>query len=317
MERLYFPKGASCEKYLEENYVLVRRLGAVDETGKSFEGTYGVVLQLVSLKHGGDTKAVKIINDTQEARKEINIMNTLRTLRSTTPIFIHTFGYVECSNIPKGWLDYIGELPDNFSLRSDLLYIFMDYANFRLTDNTIRLTLMDFKQIFFILLHGLESAFNKLGFTHGDIHDEQILLVPRNHDNPIFVGNRQLHVRFLPKLLDYGFSDTEADIKQHNQDVHDLTYILRKKLYVLKDMDIVSSADVNEYKRFEKGITTTSAYFNDLFQMEDTDENQTNVQKCIQCAANANHLIDNNYYYYYPICGKICARAWLKKDFTS
>lgn len=303
-----------CAPFLAEHFVLIKRLGfkaaLYDTEEGTYEGVNGVVLQLAD---GDHMKAAKLVVETEDNLQELRVACLLKKLHDETPIFSYVYGYLRCSieSIPRSWGPYMKPLPREFeeAARSvednSLFMLFMDYAPANFMDINIDLTMEDFKSLVYLLVHGLETAYERIGFIHGDIHEDQILMAPRNAEKALVVGEKKLHVRFVPKLIDYGYSSEEGTRREHNGDMGTLVYMCRKRLYVMRSKGNATVEDVAEFKRHEKSMGARSSYFNSL---EDIQPPQENMKRCVLCAS---HLLS---------CGARCttilksrARVWNKK----
>lgn len=302
------PSGAPADysRALEERFTLVKRLGK-NLIEDRYDGINGIVLLIT---HGNEEKALKITSAKTASQRELHLACALHELDAM--IFSHVYGYLYGlpQSIPATWRPYIGELPQNFALGTNLIFTFSDYARYRFMDNDVRFTRKEFKSILYILLHDLQEAFDRLGFTHGDIHDEQILLVPRpNTRDPIHVGTHTLTSRFVPKLIDYGESRAQGTREQHEEDLSSLLLVMRYKLYALKSQGSVTPEDVQEFKDAERaGLTLTSPYFAELGSMG--DENARVQARCIHCATPAAYYHENKRHL---VCSQVCATIWSEK----
>jgi serine/threonine protein kinase len=139
---------------------------------------------------------------------DLEIACQLNGLQKLTPFFIYTHGWFILNGMPELWKDTIDYYPERYN-NSSLLCQMMDKSALNFDDDTLRLTEPEYKQILYIMIHGIELAKSQYGFKHGDLHVKQILL-NFNRNDQLTISNTVIQMgRFCPKLIDFGFSTTD------------------------------------------------------------------------------------------------------------
>lgn len=279
------PFDAECLTYIEESYVFIERLGADD-------GQMGIVVKL-SRKH--EVVAAKIMGMAQDSIFDISISCEFEKLRRMTPIFLHTFGWLYCTEYPRDWRALIGTEPKNLNTTNGVLIQVMELAS---QSFSVPLIMSEFDDILFILLHGLYIANTSLGFKHNDIHAGQILLQPRpQNSDPIELSYKNViysfNTRFVPKLIDYGMSSTTKHFSHQaiqTNDADDLLYTFQLKLSQLVDMKIVEKYNLTEFKQFarkHRGSTIEEILDDTYFNGYQENVGSRVKEKCIGCFSTA------------------------------
>jgi len=198
--------GSSCMTKIAQRYKFVKVLGT---------GTVGMAIQ-VKNNETGKFLVVKIVPLDTEAVNEIQTQCLLSELKNKTGIFVTAYGWQVCEDIPDEWDEQMedNDFPETWDAPDKILCIFMEETSKRLTD--YQLTPVEKKAVAFILLHGLYVARKELEFSHDDIHEENIMLQPRDSSKTpvsLSVGNVTFQmpprIRVVPKLIDYGYSTTK------------------------------------------------------------------------------------------------------------
>lgn len=186
-------------------------------------GEYGMVVML------HETHVVVKIQPYTEKNKhnrdrELAISGELND--ENISIFIHTFGWLLCKRVPKQWREHehynviIENYKKFYQDTNDpeyFLFTFMEEATMSLDNNNLFLTRSEQLVLIFILGQGLYHANKRLGFTHGDIHLQNILLTKTKTKGPLrlmMVGNVEFEVmlpkgHYYPKLIDFGLAGTK------------------------------------------------------------------------------------------------------------
>lgn len=148
----------------------------------------------------------------------------------------------------------------------------------------------------------------RLGFSHNDIHDGQIVLFKRNPRVPIVLGKdyQILNCRFMPKFIDFGASTLNGDF---SDDVAQVVAVFHRlfPLFNLMDTPEFEEAagsdpkDAQVVKRF-----MNVAYFNE-FRLKKS--RKTKIRLCIGCLAEASHVIEDTTFH---VCGERCAQHYIK-----
>ena len=130
-------------------------------------------------------------------------------------------------------------------------------------------------------------------------------------DDFMIVGNKRLYVRFVPKLIDYGYSEESYNEMDYKRDLDTLIYIFKQKLYVLKDQQVVTLQDVEVFKMYMNEMSVYSEYFADL---ESTNHSEnTPIDRCIRCHSVAGYVLVKPME---PVCSYKCAQLWVKKKIS-
>lgn len=88
--------------------------------------------------------------------------------------------------------------------------VFYEYINGKdlayLIENNL-IDAADYLKIMLLLIYGLNEAYQEIGFTHYDLHAENIIVEDLKRYVPFNLpGGRQIASRYLPKIIDYGYS---------------------------------------------------------------------------------------------------------------
>ena len=280
-----------CLSYITDSYVFIERLGAD-------AGQVGIVVKL-SRKH--EIIAAKLMGMTPDSILDVSISCEFEKLRIQTPIFLHTFGWLRCVDYPVEWRTLIGSEPGNLDKSDGVLIQVMELAS---ETFNVPLSMNEFDDLLFILLHGLYTANNELGFKHNDIHFDQILLQPRPPTSgPIVLeykgDSRVFNTRFVPKLIDYGMSSTTKNYNKQDietNDASDLLYVFQRKLQQLVSRGIVLREDLFEFKQFTRrhGKSTIETILDDTYFNGQSENVGQSVSKCIGCYSTATQQLKYN-----------------------
>jgi len=203
------PLARECVSFLLANYIFVKRVG---------KGEMSVIARLDETKTDGPQQKIvcKIMPLDENAIQDISIACQLNDLHDETPVFVLTFGWLACSEIPQEWRQYMFQLPEGVDWSTDMLvFQIMDFAPETWADKSLTLLPDEYEAMLFLLLHGLYVARRRLGsFSHNDIHEGQLLLYPCapntiiqcRVEKTVFAVTCQ---RFVPKLIDFGLSTTQ------------------------------------------------------------------------------------------------------------
>jgi hypothetical protein len=202
------PASPTCVSYLLERFVFIKRLG---------KGEMSVIARLDSTDTVPQQIVVKIMPLDSNARQDLSIACQLNKLHDATPVFIQTWGWLACQEIPREWKQYMFSLPQgvDWSLPM-LIFQVMDYSPESWADKNTTLLAAEYESMLFLLLHGLYVARKQLGsFSHNDIHEGQILLQPCKPQTQItcMVEGVAIFVtchRFVPKLIDFGLASSKS-----------------------------------------------------------------------------------------------------------
>jgi hypothetical protein len=285
------------------------------------EGQNGAVLLL---KGDGDKTQVVKITYWPKFENEASIAQKLDVLRPVTQAFITTFGFQVRRGLPNGWK---GLLPskdnafnaldwDEYDRAPAIVLIFMEHANHRIAFPNAsastgsvywhHLNFQEAKQVLFILLHGLMVARKELGFSHNDIHDGQVMLLPILHKKRVLLGTRHHidHCRFMPKFIDFGAStldnagDSSLDVWQLKNLFGEL-FNMNTELYETEEFQLAEASDCRDYQVIARILDLP--FFSE-FQSKNKRTKASVL--CIGCMSSATHLIDDTNYH---VCGNPCA----------
>lgn len=218
MDHLIFPcsktpeldqtSATSCVDEIAQQYAFDTFLGA---------GTKGMAIRVKNMKTS-KYLVVKILPLDQDGVNEIQTQCTLSDIKRETGIFVKAYGWQVCEDIPEAWDSKLedNDFPLEWDAPDKVLFIFMEETAKRWTDREeLGIRKDERRAIVFLLLHGLYVARRELEFTHEDIHEENIMLQPKDTTKPVVVkvGTQEFvipaKVRFVPKLIDYGYSRTK------------------------------------------------------------------------------------------------------------
>ncbi|MBX9637207.1 MAG: hypothetical protein K2Q45_06620 [Nitrosomonas sp.] len=191
-----------------KKFVFIKRLG---------KGEMSVIARLDSTDDIAQQIVVKIMPLDVNARQDLSIACQLNNLHNATPVFIQTWGWLACHEIPREWKQYMFALPTgvDWSLPV-LIFQVMDYSPESWSDKNTTLLADEYEAMLFLLLHGLYVARKELGsFSHNDIHEGQVLLQPCKPNTEItcMVEGVSMIVqckRFVPKLIDFGLASSKS-----------------------------------------------------------------------------------------------------------
>lgn len=314
-------------KILTEFYV-IKYLG---------KGGSSIVVEVHPPSDNTTALAVKVmLLSDKSSINDIEIACQLNGLQKLTPFFIYTHGWFILDGIPKIWRDTIDDYPDRYDTNT-LLCQMMDKSAYNFDDITVRLTEAEYKQILYIMLHGIELAKSRLGFKHGDLHVGQILLnVNRNEQLTIDTTVIQMD-RFCPKLIDFGFSTTdlhpersfqsfsqsfstdssenvsfgdEEDVSHHTlkDDVDTLISIvhekMRQQLFARKRShnQFFTPRSLKEFEQYAE--TRDNSYFDSIIVRRDVEPLKNH---CMVCHGEATLEWKNTGY---TFCSKKCSNYW-------
>lgn len=169
-------------------------------------GTQGIVIEV---DKKGTRVAVKIVPLTERSIEEVKTQCLLTDLREKTRLFAHAFGWQIRNGIPSHWERFLKKY-------GRVLLIFME-KTIENWSNAASLLILpnERKAILFLILHGMYWGRKLLNFDHSDLHSENIMLQHNYSEKPIKVSieNQQFvlpaKLRFIPKLIDFGYSTTK------------------------------------------------------------------------------------------------------------
>lgn len=240
-----------CNMDMGEEYTAMRVIDS---------GEFGIVLELkdnttenrivckIFPFHIEDGKYLEPSIISKSALQELNIACKLNQISEETPVFVKTFGWTVCDQIPRQWQ----RLPDfTFPQRHKeqktvtYAFLFMSHGGTPLETLKKTMTINDKLVALFMVLHGLLIAYKRFGFVHNDLHDGNILF---NNDpttetslrlemNPHTSATVSNPNRLMPSIIDFGFGTLN---KSHKRPTGDLVRLFRA-------FEIDYDYDENEY----------------------------------------------------------------------
>jgi hypothetical protein len=268
------------------------------------KGDHGIVLRL------NERMAVKITAADP-------FIKEMHTLRPHTQAFIATYGWLQHTGIPPSWMRRLprvnqkGEALDwSVYEGKRLIFIFMEHSSFRMqmpgnpsSDAGVvfwhRLLPREAKQVLFIILHALYVARKRLGFSHNDLHDGQIMLFNRPDENTPIVLHGGRFVLYdcivVPKIIDFGSSQAGPVGEDFSDDVGRLADTFR---HLIPDLEAVFmqteayEAAAGGNRRDYKAIWNilNSRYFKEYRAPPKPAAEAAPILSCIGCMGQATHL---------------------------
>jgi len=245
------PEDIDCLDLLTNTFSFIHRIGNKETAAASLvfklsQNSQDIVVKVLPLKEESDLKDIKIAC----------LLNGLSDL---TPIFVRTFGWIKCKQIPSLWIKGINmkkDAPRAFSTKSAYIFQVMAFSAYTWANTDISLDVEEYRTMLFLILHGLWLARTKYNFKHNDIHEGQVLFQTCKPNTPIVVsiGENNFTLickRFVPKLIDFGFasigkeeeeeddyvSSSEEDMfsrdeetKETDMDLRDLLYMFSQRM---------------------------------------------------------------------------------------
>lgn len=211
-------KDIACLREISKHYITTNggiRLGS---------GNNATVYKLHSRRNYEDTVAVKIVPYEDIGNKEVGIACELNSMKDLTPCVIRTYGYLVCDRdgLHRVWLESV---PAPFNMDKTYMLMFMEappykwkYANEKDDPFPIQRR-EDAMALFFIMAHALYILRKKLGFVHGDLHNDNVLLSIQAQDRVRLFFNENdysdvdLPYNMMPKFIDYGTAYTHRYAK--------------------------------------------------------------------------------------------------------
>lgn len=286
------------------------------------EGQNGIVLLVDGSIEG---RRVVKITYSKRFKDEAKLMEKLHVLKPDTQAFIAVFGWYERSGLLPEWREMLPQFRQDGSRldwekydREKLVYIFMEHSNFRMAYPNPsapagvvfweHISLEQSKKIMFILLHGLYVARKKLGFSHNDIHDGQIVLFKRDPKVPVVLekGYTVKECRYMPKFIDFGASTLGGN--KSSDDVGQLVATFHR-LYSQEDLmdtlefDAAAGSDPNDYKVVKELMD--SSYFDEF---KSDQKREKSISLCIGCLNPATSVIEDTNFH---VCSEFCANRLL------
>lgn len=194
------PSGDKCLDTMEREYSFIKRLG---------KGFYGTTFEVSN--EDNRLLAVKVAPLNGTSILDVSVACKINSIKDQTGVFVITYGWLLCHNVPEGWRRFIeidDEAPNLFIVMELGLGTWADHPTFQLSKDEI-------DKILFLILHGLYVAHRDFNFWHNDLHDENILLAA-GHPHSIIevtVGDVAFEIkglRLIPKIIDFGLAEVSA-----------------------------------------------------------------------------------------------------------
>ena len=118
----------------------------------------------------------------------------LNKILNDAPFFVRTLGCFQ----HKSQFHIVTEFVDGVSLKTFI--------------RNKKSTFIEFLNIFFQILLGLEVAQNKLNFAHYDLHTDNVILVPKNHPFQVSLHGYNYTIKhdYKPVMIDFGLSSIHS-----------------------------------------------------------------------------------------------------------
>lgn len=327
------PEDKDCLDLLTSTFTFVHRIGDIETASQSL---------VFKLSQNNQHIAVKVIPLKQEesALKDIKIGCILNEISDATPVFVKTFGWLKCNQMPPLWikgLDLKKDVPKSFLFKKGTKsYIFQTMAFSAETwgNDKIHLDLEEYRTMLFLLIHGLWLAKTRYGFEHRDIHSGQVLfeVCKPNTLIVISVENSSYTLvcqRFVPKLIDFGLSKTisseeseESNYSSSDPDSSEDDEMFEKKDRKFGgDQDLLDLFSIFEQRMKKDGLVpfqpkSTSQNHRDLllkdpiFEVLRKNSKNTSLVKsgfCDVCSSVAKMEWENRGIRF---CNETCANHW-------
>lgn len=181
------------------------------------EGQYGMVMRLgrkEDVTYPIEQIAVKV---SPVSEVELRVACKMNAARQETPIFLFTYGWLLCKEIPERWkaITNITERRHSILRTSPVLFTFMQPVEHKWFDIPYVID-HRYRTCLFILLHGLWVARSRFNFHHGDLHGGNIMLQRVKYAKDVKTTFRygeieaSVYVEFMPRLIDYGYASTKT-----------------------------------------------------------------------------------------------------------
>lgn len=206
-------------------------------------GKEGIVFGIRTIREG-DTGvlaewALKVCPAKNKAVYEIETSCMLNELHAQTPIFIQTFGWMSCTEIPDEWYQYArATMKKESPLHGGpYLMVVTEPQGLHLNGKKFRFTSeYEWKCHFFLFLHGIYCARKQFKYAHMDIYEKNILFVAQKTPSvDVHVGAVAFSCKnmlWIPRLIDQGgaithtFPNTASYV---NNDIENLCNLFEKK----------------------------------------------------------------------------------------
>lgn len=213
------------------NYQLQIDIGCI--ISSSFDNELEIFDEIIELSSTGKNSVcvakyrgtplciVKISEYTDEISREAAIgISSLNKIREYTPAFSFTYFSDSCSKMNYDWC-----------LNSKSSFVLTEYVANSVSLRSLliseALNFEQFLKIFFQVFSALNLADSYYGFTHWDLHTENILIqsLTENLSVPIYFKNdtRYLITNQLARIIDYGLSRTKKIKNDYYYPVVDFT----------------------------------------------------------------------------------------------
>lgn len=228
-------RDADCLERIHDSYLAAKWTG---------QGMHGMVLRLVTCKMGGRSQDLIVkVGLIDEA--ELRIGCELNALYEFTPVFPHTFGWLVCHEIPHKWRRTMTYEQKQHKIATEyenpLLFIFVQPVDEKWVEFPLNGIDHAYRTSLFILLHGLWVARTRLGFQHGDLHGNNLMLQPQisRRQEPVQLQYNQTEVlvytELVPRIIDYGKSETTKNRQKGPAHKNDIRFLREEFSLRLED----------------------------------------------------------------------------------
>ena len=232
-----------CLEYIKTMY-------DTDVSSYKGKGFHGSVYALIDKDTTNSTVAVKILPfDTAEqqikGKMELRIACQMNGLSNETSVFMRTFGWLVCDDLPGIW---------NVIRAEVYLLVFVEKFNYTFDTTEFTFSDDDMYAFLFLMLHGLYVARNEYGFFHNDIKLKNLMLsivgTPTGdnvREQQVYIDDVEytvsLHRGLIPKFIDFGESQT------FKTQANDYTPFQRDIDVLLRVFEHMSTIDIPELLR--------------------------------------------------------------------
>jgi hypothetical protein len=213
-------------------------------------------------------KKAKTSNFDEITLRDFCVGLNLNKILNEAPFFVHTIGCFQFKN------------------QFHIVTQFIDGINLKLFLQNKKSTFVEFLNIFFQILLGLEVAQNKLNFAHYDLHADNVILVPCTEtiEVTLYGYNYIIKNNYRPVMIDFGLSSVHTKGQTLGQKSLETKGIYNHLspgydiyVFLLFCIDIVQSYNTQIFK----GITDLLLFFKIQTNLS-VDALTSNHIKCLQ-----------------------------------
>lgn len=221
-------------------------------------GASGFVIETFAV-HGSPPKAETLIVKVSILNvREIKVACALNNLSGETPVFPHTYGWLVGETVPEDWLSFLKAKKHNHKLiRAPppmFMFTFIQPVKSKWEDAML-LSENGYRVVLFFLLHGLFVVRRALGFNHGDIRGDNIMMeyhMQQQKETTLRYGQYEAEVktRYVPRFIDYGRSTVNNE-KVRANDLEYLRKMFEERLSEDANSETpVAQDELREFKTF-------------------------------------------------------------------